>query len=610
MRERASVFVALLMTSVPAAGAQTHRGEQLFQQKCASCHKATFEETERGNKAPPLADVRARQMSPRTVMNVTERGGTMAVQAEGLSAADRQLLAEWMTGRALGPSSSGDATLNRCAQASPPVSTPLTGAFWDGWGVAGDNGRMQSSARAELGAVEVSRLELKWAFGFPGATAANAQPTVAAGRVFIGGEKGLVHALDARSGCSYWTFQADAAVRSAIVVGGPGGPRAGALAYFGDTNANAYALDARTGALVWRRKVDDHPVARVTGSVAVSGDRLYVPVSGVGEEGRRMNPAVECCTFRGSVVSLDARTGEIAWKSYSILDAPKPTGKTSRDMTTFGPAGASIWNTPTVDEARGVVYVGTGNAFSLPVADTTDAVLAFSLKDGQLAWKRQLTAGDVVSRGPEYVDVDIGSSVIIRKLPGGKTVLLVGQKSGDVHALDPDRQGATVWKVNVSKGGFWGGIEWGMAADDRHVYVPVSDFPYLSPSTPPTDEAGSLLALRVETGEQVWVVKGAITCIGKPECHPGKSAAISMIPAAVFAGSLDGYLRAYATTNGRLLWEYQTARDYTIVNGVVAKGGSLNGPGPAIAGGMLFVNSGYADHGIGGNVLLAFGPRR
>jgi polyvinyl alcohol dehydrogenase (cytochrome) len=248
--------------------------------------------------------------------------------------------------------------------------------------------------------------------------------------------------------------------------------------------------------------------------------------------------------------------------------------------------------------------VGTGNGFTRPVADTTDAVLAFSVRDGRLLWKRQLTPNDA---GGLELDFDIGASLILRKLPNGQRVLVVGQKSGDVYGLDPDGLGEQLWKVSVSKGALWGGIEWGMAADAQLAYVPVSDYPMFNNKKPPTPEAGSLIALRLDTGQQVWAQKGAVTCAGGLECHPAKSAAITVIPDAVFAGSLDGHLRAYSTADGRPLWEFNTAIDFVTVNGIRGKGGSINGAGPTIAGGMLFVNSGYSFFAKGGNVLLAFG---
>lgn len=608
---RAGGALALLvLAAAPVAaqdGSAVQDGQQLFQARCAACHKLTAAEIEPGSKAPALADIRGRQMAPETVLRATDAGGVMVLQAQGLSVPERQRIAEWMTGKTLAAATAVATMQGRCRNPAPPINHPLKGAHWDGWGVDGDNGRFQPTSKAGLKAADVSKLKLKWAFGFPGATNAFAQPTVASGRVFVGSDTGAVYALDAKTGCYYWVFHAPAAVRTAVVIGASSRVRSGALAYVSDVRANVYALDARSGELVWAQKADEHRVGRITASPVLVNGILYVPVSGVGEEGSVSNPTYECCTFRGSIMAFHAGTGRPEWKAWAITDEPRQTGTRPNGVRTFGPAGASIWNTPTVDLARGVVYAGTGNAFTTPVGDTTDAVLAFSLKDGRIVWKHQLTAGDVNGGGAAYVDFDIGSSPILRKLPDGRSLVLVGQKSGDVYALDPDKGGALVWKVNLSKGGFWGGIEWGMAADDRHVYVPISDYPFRPPRWPPTPEAGSLIALRLDTGQQVWAQKGVLTCEGE-KCHPGRTAAVTAIGDAVFTGSMDGYLRAYATTDGRLLWETNTAREYTTVNGVTTRGGSLNGPGPAVAGGMVFANSGYSYQGMGGNALLAFAP--
>ncbi len=323
------------------------------------------------------------------------------------------------------------------------------------------------------------------------------------------------------------------------------------------------------------------------------------------------NQSADCCTARGSVVAVDADTGRVIWQGYTIQAAAVVYGKTPKGALRLGPSGASVWAAPTVDLERGAVYVGTGNAFTPPAGDTTDAVLAFGLNDGRLLWKRQLTSGDLAGT-PGAPDVDIGASLILRRLPDGTGVLVVGQKSGDVYGLNPVN-GEQRWKVNVSKGGWFGGIEWGMAADARNVYIPVSDFPiWADPvrkfETSASAEAGRLLALRLDNGQQVWMQNGIVSCNGAMQsCHPGKAAAISATPDAVFAGSMDGHIRAYAITDGHVLWDYYTSKAYDTVNGIPAMGGSINGPGPTIVGGMVFVNSGYQLFGRPGNVLLAFG---
>ncbi len=455
------------------------------------------------------------------------------------------------------------------------------------------------------------RLKLKWAFGFPEATQAFAQPTIASGRVFVGSQKGTVYALDLATGCAHWSFMAAAGVRTGIGFGSVS--RAGAArsaVFFGDTAANAYALDASTGEKLWQVRVDDHPAARVTGTPVLYESRLYVPVSSI-EEAAAGRPTYECCRFRGSVVALDAATGALIWKTYAIPTEPRPTKKTAAGVQLWGPAGAAIWSSPTVDVKRRVIYVGTGNAYAEPAAETSDAILALDMATGKIRWARQITPGDVFVMGcqaanpncPEKVgpDFDFGASPILRSL-STRDILVVGQKSGVAYGLDPDREGAVVWQFRAGRGGALGGIEWGMAADEARVYVPVSDV-----LAPPKD-AGGLFALGLGDGQKVWHAPApALGCTEGRGCTGAQSAAISVIPGAVFSGSVDGHLRAYSTADGRILWDYDTAREFETVNRVKATGGSIDAAGPVIAGGLLLTNSGYGLwRGKPGNVLLAF----
>jgi polyvinyl alcohol dehydrogenase (cytochrome) len=502
----------------------------------------------------------------------------------------------------------------QCASARP-LGNPLESAIWNGWGVDATNSRFQNAKAAGLRAEDVPKLTLKWAFGYPNATSAFSQPTIAAGRVFVGSQPGTVYSLDAATGCTYWTYSAGSSVRTAISIGATRAAPSGYALYFGDIRANIHAVDAASGARVWMQKVDDHPVARITGAPVLAGDRLVVPVSSL-EEGPGGNEKYECCTFRGSVLVLDVNSGKQIWKTYTIPQEPRPTRKNRAGVTQWGPAGAAIWSAPTVDLAKRVIYVATGNAYSEPAADTTDSVLAFDLETGKRLWARQVTANDVFvvgcggpkptavncadNPGPDY---DFGNSPILRTLPGGRQILVIGQKAGVVHALDPARQGETLWQFRAGKGSALGGMEWGSAADDELAYIPLSDILH------PAAQQGGLWALRLATGEQVWQTPSpAVTCPAPRGCNPAQSAAISVIPGVVFSGAMNGMFRAYSTANGRILWEFNTWRDFDTVNGVTAKGGSINASGPVVAGGMVFTNSGYgAFGGVAGNVLLAFG---
>jgi len=475
------------------------------------------------------------------------------------------------------------------------------------------NARFQPAGAAGLTADQVPHLTLKWAFGFPDATSAWAQPTVAGGRVFVGSQNGTVYALDAKTGCIYWFFSADGAVRTAIAVG----PRAGggASVYFGDTAAHAYALDAATGKPLWKTKVEEHPLARVTGAPTVYRDRLYVPTSSY-EESQGANPQYGCCTFRGSVSSLDIKTGKVVWRTYMMQEPPKVRGTSSAGVTLYGPAGSSIWSAPTIDASRRAIYVGTGNSYTGPEDPSSDAVVALDLATGKIRWMKQLFPKDIYvsgclpnsnnpncadQSGPDY---DFGSAPMIARLPNGKDAIVIGQKSGIGWALDPDESGTVLWQYRAGRGGVLGGIEFGSAVDGEHAYFPVSDI------TTPTP--GGLHAVNLQTGERAWYAPPPPPRCGSGRgCNAAQSAAITAIAGVVFSGSNDGALRAYATKDGSIIWEADTNRDFQTVNGVPAKGASMLGPGPTIAAGMLYVNSGYgAFGGRPGNVLLAYGIDR
>jgi polyvinyl alcohol dehydrogenase (cytochrome) len=517
-----------------------------------------------------------------------------------------------------------------CPAAGAPMGDALNRPHWNGWGVDASQHRFQPPEMARLAADDVPRLKLKWAFGYPGAVRAFAQPTIVGGRLFVGSPSGKVYSLDADSGCTYWTFDAGKPVRSAIVIG----PQAGGWsAYFGDFGANVHAVDAVTGKPLWKTRIEDHPGARVTGSPTLVGSTLFVPVSSL-EEGTGANPTYACCSFRGSIVALEASTGKLLWKSYTIGQEPKPNGTSPAGVQLMAPSGAAVWSAPTFDPVTGRVYVTTGDNYSDPPTDTSDAILAFNADSGALVWSRQTTAGDAYNlacvrpdttncpraNGP---DLDFGSSAVLVDLPGGKRALIGGQKSGVVTAVDPDRGGEILWQKRVGRGGRLGGVQWGVATDDSKVYVAVSDvnihaaalgvpgaqtFPGNPKIALLLDDkvGGGLHALNIATGEEIWQTPHP-GCNDVPGCSPAQSAAVTAIPGVVFSGGLDGHLRAYSAADGRIVWDVDTKTEYHTVNAVPAHGGSIDGPGAVVVGGTLYVNSGYGFFGtMPGNGLLAF----
>jgi polyvinyl alcohol dehydrogenase (cytochrome) len=410
-------------------------------------------------------------------------------------------------------------------------------------------------------------------------------------------------------------FKTEAVVRTAISFAPIAGTDQFAV-FFGDVSANAYAVNAITGALVWKTKVENHPAALITGAPTLYSGILYVPVSSK-EEVTGSPSAYQCCTFRDSVVALDITTGKQIWKSYTIPETPRPTKRNAMGTQLHGPSGAAVWSAPTIDVQRQALYVATGDNYSDPPSETSDAILAFDLTTGRMLWHWQATEKDSFitscfspdktncpeSNGPDH---DFGQSPILASLRSGQRVLVIGQKSGVVHALDPDQKGNILWQTRVGKGGALGGIMWGSAADKDHVYVANSDVRFRGYKTLDSSAGGGLFALDLATGKISMQVP-PVPCGDRRQCSPALSAAVTAIPGVVFSGGVSGHLRAYATDDARLLWEVDTAREYPAVNGVSARGGAMDGPGPTIVDGMLYVNSGYAQWGgLPGNALLAF----
>ncbi len=332
----------------------------------------------------------------------------------------------------------------------------------------------------------------------------------------------------------------------------------------------------------------------------------------------------ECCTFRGSLTAVDPQTGAIIWKTYTIPEEPKPRAKTKAGGRFWGPGGAAVWSAPTVDPKRGLIYIGTGNCYSGPYQATCDAVVAIDAKTGKIAWSVQpltdikdvMISGcstrsrfgnrelspfcpeDEDEDGPDY---DFGNPPILTKLPSGKDVIIIGQKSGVGFALNPDEKGKILWQYRAGEGSANGGMEWGSAVDSEHAYFPVADNSRPKP--------GGLHAVDLTTGERVWFAPPPQPKCGTGRgCNAAQAGAISVIPGVIFSGSNDGAMRAFSTRNGSILWEYDTNREFETVNGVPGKGASIVGAPPTVAGGMLYFNSGYGTHGgRPGNVLLAFG---
>jgi polyvinyl alcohol dehydrogenase (cytochrome) len=486
---------------------------------------------------------------------------------------------------------------------------------WNGWGPDVKNTRFQPEEAGGITVEDVPRLRLKWAYGLPREQAPRAQPAVIGGRLFVGSQAGGLYALDAKTGCTIWQFVARAGLRSAISVGPHryADGRAGYAVYFVDSQAHVYAVDADSGEEIWMTRVDDHPMVRGTGAVTLYEGTLFVPMTGINEAMGGANPEYECCTFRGSMTALDAATGAVKWKTYTIPE-PKRRGTSSAGKPLYGPAGVGIWNAPTVDAARGVIYSGTGPAYAGDDPPTTDAVIAFDMRTGEIVWTNQFTkdtwllncAGQEASNpncprstGP---DLDFSASPILARNSAGRDLIVIPQKSGMVYALDPDARGRTLWSYRAGPGGPVGGV-WGSAVEGDRMYVAVGGYG--------NEETGGIHAIDIATGERIWYTPPQpLLCSPRgPTCSPTQAAAVTAVPGAVFSGSADGGLRAYDAHDGKVIWTFDANRPFETVNGVPARGASFDGPGPVVAGGMVYALSGDAGFvGRAGNVLLAFAP--
>lgn len=608
--------------TAPAAlqhGATEGAGSTIFGNYCESCHGKV-------EAAPTPAMLK--KMTPEHIYLALTKGDMVAM-AKDLSDQQKRDIAEWVGGRKLAAAESGDASkMPNVCSTNPTIKDVTSTPSWNGWSPGLFNTRFQPAAAADMSPAKVGRLELKWAFGLPAADSVYGQPTIVDGRVFVSSDAGYVYALDAKTGCVYWSFPAGVGIRSAITIGPTKPGSTQYAAYFGDVRGTVYSVDISNGKLLWKVPIDPHQLSRVTAGTTLYQGRLYVPVASL-EEPESSSPNYLCCQFRGMVAALDSATGKQVWKTYTLPDPP--TKRTTPDGKSYmGPAGVGVWGPVTIDPKRNALYIGTGNTFSAPDMGRSDAIMALDLNTGKILWVQQDEPADVWHTGcpqgpeptgfppknagrrrptgprraapprpempasyycpdPEGPDWDISSGAMLATLPSGRQLIVAGQKSGMVWAHDPDKKGALVWKADASRGQ----IVFGGALDDENAYFAF--------------RGGGVAALRLSDGLEKWY--SPVTTPEAMKAHTGFSAAVSAVPGVVFAAGLDGMLRAFNSFDGKLIWEYDTTPEVKTVNGVKAHGGSIGSAGPTVANGMVYVTSGYTgfQNGQPGNLLLAFG---
>ena len=610
------VLIGILGTGAAAAAVpdsppnpENLPGAALYRANCAACHEG-------GVYKAPVHYIVA-QMPPDMVYAAMSTG-VMQQQAAKLTDAEKRQVVEYLTGESPGAAPAAAAAAPQCTgkaamfdRSRPPALTA--------WGFDAGNSHHIPGSVAGLSAGDIPRLKVKWAFAYPGAQRARSQPTLAMGALYVGSPSGLVYALDAATGCIRWTFRATAEVRTPVVLSSWSAADARSarpLAFFGDIVGRVYAVDALTGKLRWKLRADDHASTTLTGAPAYHAGTLYVPVSSL-EEGNT-NPTYECCKFRGSVLAIAATSGKVLWKTYTINEIPQKVGVNGAGVAIFAPSGAAVWNSPTIDAKRGLLYVGTGDNYSAPANDRSDAILAIDLKNGRVHWSWQVLKGDAWNVGcllktpdcpdPSGPDFDVaGGGTMLVSGPSGRQYLYAGTKAGTAVAIDPDTHRGTVWTQKVGRGGVQGGIQFGMASDGTRLYVPISD--HIMQGEPQYEGAPrpGMYALDALTGAVLWSQPAPDRCGKDPLCSPGILAAVTSIPGAVLAGHMDGYLRAYAADSGQVLWEYDTRQPIATLSGAQAHGGSIGGSGPVVYDGVVYLNSGYSLYGhLPGNVLYAF----
>ena len=589
-----------------------HPGKPLYDKYCATCHDHPIE-----TKSVPFATLRGMRHG---TLHYALTQGKMKLQASPMKEAEIGTLLDFIAGRQVLDESWVARMQCPANRAKPDLSKPATVAHF---GFSAGNPRALTKEQSGLATDDFKNLELAWALAFPGSTTMRAQPAIVGDTLFYSaGENAKLFALNIAGDapCVQWTYTAEVPLRSGIGYGQM--PNGRKVITFNDVATRIHLVDAQTGKLIWKSHVGLYDLSNATGTPVIHKDRVFVPLSAseinIGGDDRHL-----CCKTHGAFFALDIRTGKKLW-TYHTMEEAKPIRDRGDGQMMWGPSGAPIWTSPLLDEKRGLIYVGTGEATSAPAAPTTDAILALDMKTGKLRWKSQATKDDIFltacMRNPKalncpregvLLDHDFGATFVMGKRADGRDVVLAGQKSGMLWALEPDT-GALVWNREFGKGSPIGGIHWGMASDGERVFAPIHLFP--GPDGIDPNQKAGLHAVRIDDGKVLWSYEPQADCSGDrakrvPNCKGvGLTGAPTVIDGVVVEGSADAFLRAFDRTNGTLLWSFDTARPYRGENGIEGHGGAIDNASIVASHGLLFVNSGYGLMGgqRAGNVFLAF----
>jgi polyvinyl alcohol dehydrogenase (cytochrome) len=645
---RTITIACALLCWLHAASAQQpaeHPGKAIYDRACAACHN-----NPEATKAPAVETLRRMRFQN---LSYTLTHGKMQAQAASLSDSERISLIEYLVGH----DTANDQWIAEfmCPPERKSVNTK-DAAIVAGFGFDQHNHRHLTAIQSGLSTNDLRELDLAWAIAFPQATNMRSQPAILGTTMFLPvADNSRLFAIDiAGPPCLKWVYQNDVPLRTGAALGVL--PKSATnkserhVVVFSDLGVNVHMVDAVTGERIWKQNVALYPYSLLTGVPAMHDGRVYVPISAF-EINLGADNAHECCKSHGAVTALDGASGKSIWTAHTMPDA-KEIRDRGDGQKIWGPSGAPIWNSPAIDAKRGLLYVGTGEATSEPAHANTDAILAIDLKDGSIRWSFQAVANDIFLTGcmmrrpanantrtnepgnrrapsqrpqgeqfncPQETvsrDADFGASMMLITRADGKDLVLGGQKSGTVWALDPDT-GKLIWRQDFGRGSPLGGIHWGIAFDGQRVFAPIN-----RPGQPAGNSNDAVLkpgihALDVSDGSVLWSFITKSDCSGDRKSRMrgcegsiGLSGAPTVIDGAVLQGSLDGFLRAFGVNTGELLFKYDTARSFTTANGVEGNGGSIDNATIVAANGYVFVQSGYGLFGgTPGNVLLAFKPK-